>query len=69
MAAFKYFVSKINIKHTGHSQWAVLPNSEPSILMNLSVRDQLVSTETSQMWVYSGGTLSEASQSQRHEDT
>ena len=65
MAAFKYFVSKNY--HKAH--WTVLPNSEPSIWMNLSVRGQLVSTETLQMWVYNGGTFSEASQSQQHEDT
>ena len=32
----------------------MLPNSEPSIWRNLSVHGQLVSTETSQMCIYSG---------------
>ena len=60
MIAFNFFVNKIN-KITLESATEFGSNH---IWMNLSVRGQLGSTEISQMCIYNGSTLSEASQSQ-----
>ena len=67
MAAFKSFITKIDINLAGN---AVLPNSGPRRRGNWNEHGQLVSTEHfTKVCFYNAGTLSEASQSQQHEDT